>query len=189
MAKLVEGPFILYTSAPLLSSRTASSRTLIISTHGEQRGTTFPLPSWTHVLFCTPNNSLLQADLGDAIRGTVGSVGMPTGTRNCQEFSLTHFEGDPPEEQIRNTLRGHDDVDVLVLVPGSRVALSGLVTWLESKQLQYPRLQGLFCRVDASGQTPTYGFVGTTSATSQQAHDAKLKAQVLNNELMSKFKQ
>jgi hypothetical protein len=179
-----------------LSPDTAKVRTLIISTHGGRTGDTFQAKNWTHCRFMTPKNGALLADLYDAILGNLDGAEVPLTTGSWDDYKLDYFEGDDKSRDVAKYLEdnGIDHFDVFTLRRAGlfhkegKTTLNTLLTWLESKDLKYPRIDCLFCRVDLNDDTKDFDFVAQQSVTKRVAQDQRFNAQLISNELKSKMR-
>ncbi|MGH7052036.1 MAG: putative adhesin [Acetobacteraceae bacterium] len=179
-----------------LTSHTASSRTLIVSTHGGRTGSQFQAKGWTHCRFMTPKNGALIADLYEAITGDLDGANLPVVSGNWDDYKLDYYEDDDKSRTIAKYLEDNNvtSVDVFTLRRSGAfhnegsTTLKSLLTWLETKNFKYPRIDCLFCRVDLNDDTKDFDFVGHQSPTVKVVDEQRFNAQLLINELKSKGK-
>lgn len=172
------------------------TRTLIVSSHGIQTGSTFTKAYPAVIQFAAPKGSVLVAALADAITGTVtaSEIALKTGS-GADDYKLSHYERDPSDVRIDALLT--DKVDVLTFersyTDRTAVTLSGVLVCLKHWGFTYPGILCLFCRgaeraqrpvVDGKPYAPTHR--GGTSTAAAAANQHQINATALMLELKMK---
>lgn len=193
MAVYEYGGFRFHTKGSLSSPGT---KTLIISSHGIQTGTTFTKAYTTVVQFAAPKGSVLVAELSDAISGnvTASEISLKTGGQQ-DDYKLTYYERDPDDSGIDALLKNNADVLTFSksYTDSVEVKLSLVLTCLKQWGFLYPGILCLFCRGQVRSQRPLVGgkayapsYTGGKSGTSQQVNQHQINATALMLEMKSK---
>lgn len=172
-------------------------RTLIISSHGSQTGTTFNRAYPAVIQFAAPKGSLLRADLAEALRDNVTACEMAKAGASYDDYKLSYFEHDPSDVTISSMLT--DKHDVLTFsesyTSSTTVTLSMVLTCLKHWGFQYPGLLCLFCRGQARAQRPVVdgkpyapSYTGQKSDTAVLSNQHQINATAVMLELQSKLK-
>ena len=167
------------------------TRTLIVSSHGIQTGSTFTKAYPAVIQFAAPKGSVLVADLADAIKGnvTASEIALKTGP-GADDYKLSHYEHDPSDERIDAILT--DKVDVLTFSRSytdlTDVTLSRVLVSLKHWGFTYPGILCLFCRgaqraqrplVDGKPYAPTHTGGKSTAAAAANQHQINATALML----------
>jgi hypothetical protein len=177
-----------------VTSTTVKKRTLIVSTHGGRTNETFQPKAWTHCRFMAPKNGALVADLYDAINDDLVGADFPGTSGAWDDYKLVYYEGDDKSREIAKYLEKNKvtTADVLTLRrsglfhKAGTSTLKDLLAWLEAKDLKYPRIDCLFCRVDLDDNTKNFDFSARKSPTLKVADNHRFNAQLINNEMKAR---
>jgi hypothetical protein len=171
------------------------TKTLIISSHGGQTGSTFSKAYPTVIQFAAPKGSLLVADLAESIRGNVTACELAKSGGDPDDYKLSYFERDPSDVKIDSLLNDQNDVLTFAksYTDSTRVTLSMVLTCLKQWGFPYPGILCLFCRgqvrdqrpvVDGKGYAPT--FKGGKSDTTALTNKHQINATAVMLELRAK---
>jgi len=171
-------------------------RTLIISSHGVQTGSTFSKAYPTVIQFAAPKGSLLIADLGETLRGNVTTCELAQTSGDPDDYKLSYYERDPTDVRIDSLL--NDQNDVLTFsksyTDSTVVKLSMVLTCLKTWGFLYPGILCLFCRGQVRTQRPVLeggrayapSYTGHQSGSAATSNQHQINATAVMLELRAK---
>jgi hypothetical protein len=172
------------------------TKTLIISSHGIQTGTTFTKAYSTVIQFAAPKGSTLRAGLSDAINGnvTASEIALKGGSQQ-DDYKLSYFERDPSDSQIDALLKNNSDVLTFgqSYTNSVEVKLSMVLQCLKTWGFLYPGILCLFCRGQVRSQRPLVegkpyapSYTGGKSQTSQLVNQHQINSTAIMLEMKGK---
>lgn len=193
MAVFEYGGFRFHTKGSLSSPGT---KTLIISSHGIQTGTTFTKAYPAVIEFAAPKGSTLRARLSDAINGnvTASEIALKTGGQP-DDYKLSFYENDPNDGTIDGLLKNNADVLTFSksYTDSVEVKLSLVLTCLKQWGFLYPGILCLFCRGQVRSERPLEGgkpyapsYTGGKSASAELVNQHQINATALMLEMKSR---
>ena len=169
-------------------------KTLIVSSHGGQTGSTFSKAYPTVLQFAAPKGSLLVADLSETLKGNVTACELAKTGGDPDDYKLSYYERDPTDVKIDALLT--DKQDVLTFDQSlTGVTLSLVLKYLKEWNLHYPGVLCLFCRgqvraerpvVDGKAYSPS--FTGAKSGSAALSNQHQINATAIMLELRAKNK-
>jgi hypothetical protein len=187
------GGFRFHTKGDL---KTPGTRTLIVSSHGVQTGSTFSKAYSTVLQFASPKGSLLVADLGETLKGNVTTCELAKASGDPDDYKPSYYERDPTDVTIDSLL--NDKSDVLTFsksyTDSTRVTLSMVLTCLKQWGFLYPGLLCLFCRGQVRSERPVLkdgkayapSYKGGKSDSAALANQHQINATAVMLELRAK---
>jgi hypothetical protein len=130
------------------------NRTLIISSHGQDLEEDFQAPFPTLVSHCVSSGVCLLANVTDVFKGRVTPVEVGGLQGRQTNYKLTWFEHDPNHATLEREIKKVKDhkFDLLVFKDdrSMTITLKSVLTFLNVRNMKYPAIWSLWCRVDQS---------------------------------------